>query len=218
MSKESQVNDQPAEGHAKAEEQEQTHSQDQQTEERVNDPEAVVRKNRELLAKQRHYKEMLEKERSERERIERERLEEQGKFQDLYEKERRAREEREKELQDRSATYAYSTVVSQIKAKAAQEGCRNPDKLVKLASDELDAVQFDDDYNVDSGSLDEFMDRMRKENDFLFRPKNNAPRDFTPGSRQSDFEERPTDIRTAPKKELSSLYAKIRKQEMSQGR
>lgn len=211
MTVETQVDDQTSQNDVRAEENNQTQT--------VRDPEAVLRKNQELLAKQRKAKEEAEKYRREAEELKQKELERQGKFEEALKAERERRERAEKERQEASAKYAYNTVVTQIKERAMREGCTNPDKLIKLAdSSDLDMVDYDDDYRVDQSTLENFITKMKQENEFLFKKQPNHPRDLPPGSSAQDFSSKRPNIYDMSRSELSGLYAKIREKELRGGR
>lgn len=66
-------------------------------------------------------------------------------------------------------TYTWSTLTSEIKREAAKNGCKDPDKLLRLMSDEdLRSLEIGEDFSIDSGSLKELIEKNRKENHFLF--------------------------------------------------
>lgn len=88
------------------------------------------------------------------------------------------------EFEKTKQTYTWSTLTSEIKREAAKNGCKDPDKLLRLMSDDdLRSLEIGEDFSIDSGSLKELIEKNRKENHFLFEssPKQAAP--GTPGKK-----------------------------------
>lgn len=76
-------------------------------------------------------------------------------------------------------TYAWSTLTGEIKREALKSGCKDPDKLIRLMSDEdLRAIEVGDNFSIDSGSLKEVIERSKKDNYFLFE---SSPKQVAPG-------------------------------------
>lgn len=73
------------------------------------------------------------------------------------------------EFEKTKQTYTWSTLTSEIKREASKNGCKDPDKLLRLMSDEdLRSLEIGEDFSIDSGSLKELIEKNRKENHFLF--------------------------------------------------
>lgn len=84
-------------------------------------------------------------------------------------------------------TYAWSTLTGEIKREALKNGCKDPDKLIRLMSDEdLSSIEVGDNFSIDPGSLKEVIERSKKDNYFLFEssPKQAAP--GLPGKKAPD--------------------------------
>lgn len=110
-------------------------------------------------------------------------LESEGQKDEVINRLRGQLKETESKLNAKEANYAFNVVSGQIKARAMQEGCSNPEKLIKLL-DKTDfaSVQVGDDYAVDGRDLDLLMDRAKKENPFLFNARSKGVRDLTPSN------------------------------------
>lgn len=192
-------------------EENQEHSQ----KETVRDPEAVLQKNREILQEKKRREQELKEAREKLSEFEKKELERKGNFEEALKKEREEREKLQQELEKKDQTYAYTSVTGQIKQMAAQEGCLDPEKLIRLAGEEdLDLVEYDDSYNVDKNSLKFFIDKMKKENEFMFSRKGSSARDRAPGSRRDSYEPEKVDIYKADKRTLSSLYRQLREKDL----
>jgi hypothetical protein len=74
-------------------------------------------------------------------------------------------------------------VAKEVEAEASRRGCIKPDALIKLA--DLSDIDIDDEFNVDHASVKSLLDRMQKENDFLFKKDPTPPKDGVPGARTS---------------------------------
>jgi len=93
----------------------------------------------------------------------------------------------EGKLQEKDRKYAFSTIEDQIRTKAVQSGCSNPEKLIKLMESDDFATLKDgigDNYKLNPESLEAVMSKLHQENSFLFKtnktindlpPTNKAP-------------------------------------------
>lgn len=112
-------------------------------------------------------------------------LEAQGKHQEIIDSLKNKNFELESTLKKEREKYLWNNVTSAVKTEAVKHGCKNPDKLVKLMdSDDFSMLQAENG-QIMSQSLAALMDKVKKENDFLFTgpavkvndavPSNNPP-------------------------------------------
>lgn len=75
--------------------------------------------------------------------------------------------------------FRWSKVEARIREEATRRGCTNPDALLKLIDDEdLDKIQVDERFNVDTQSLSSVMDVVQKKNTFVFGKEAKPVRDL----------------------------------------
>lgn len=99
-------------------------------------------------------------------------LEQQGKSQELIESLRKQKEERENELKKVQSNFALKTLKSSFSEVAREQGCVMPDKLLKLLDrDALNAVEIDDEFNINRNQLKEIVEKAKEENPFAFVKK-----------------------------------------------
>lgn len=102
-------------------------------------------------------------------------METQGKTQELIDGYRKRVDELESTLNKTKKTFAWNTVSNTIKAEAAKLGCQDPDKLIRLMDDQdLQALNVDENFNLDRETLSKVLEKNKKENYFLF--KESAPK------------------------------------------
>lgn len=81
-------------------------------------------------------------------------------------------EEGSKKLQHK---YAWNVLEGQIKTEAIKQGCANPDKLIRLLSDDdLKAIEVDAGFNVNQDDLKRLIDKARKDNEDIGLFKNRS--------------------------------------------
>lgn len=89
----------------------------------------------------------------------------------------------EKAQQQIKHKYAWNTLEGQIKTAAVQQGCVNPDKLIRLLEeDDLKAIEVGDDFRVNSDDLTRLLEKAKKDHSDigLFGKKNVNVNDVTP--------------------------------------
>lgn len=73
------------------------------------------------------------------------------------------------EYEKTKQTYAWSTLTGEIKREAIKNGCKDPDKLIKLMSDDdLRSLEIGENFSIDPNGLKEVIEKSKKENFFLF--------------------------------------------------
>lgn len=112
--------------------------------------------------------------------IEAERLLESGKLKEYADTMKGRAEKLEQELRATKQNFAFNTVKSQIERKANELGCLDSDLLIKAI--DLNKVQVDDAFTVDSQSLTEVLEGVRKSKPFLFKQDGPKFKDATPAS------------------------------------
>ncbi len=137
----------------------------------VNNPEAVLKKNRELLGVNKNLKSELEEIKSKFDELENNRLASEGKKDDLLKKLQENLSEKEKALKTMQAKYAYNVVTNQVKTFAEKAGCLNADHLLKLG--DLSTLEVDENFNVPQDGIKGFIESLQKEAPYLF--KKDAP-------------------------------------------
>lgn len=109
-----------------------------------------------------------------------ERLLEQGKLKEYAETLKAQADKLQNELKSVKSNYAFTTVKSQIERKAVELGCVDADLLMKAI--DLDKVQVDDTFTVDTQSLGEVLEGVRKTKPYLFKQEGPKLRDGVPGT------------------------------------
>lgn len=78
---------------------------------------------------------------------------------------RKRLDETESEKKQLKHNYAWNSIEGQIKAKAVEAGCVNPEKLIRLLPDEdLKAIEVDDSFRVNSDDLGRLIEKAKKDN------------------------------------------------------
>ncbi len=115
-----------------------------------------------------------------RAKVEMEEKERQGKHAEIIESLRAENQKLKSEFEQKTQTFAYSKFEDQIKSFAVNEGCVNPDKLMRLLTKEqIKSVEIADNFIVNQDDLKRLMDGLKDEHSDigLFR---NKQANFTP--------------------------------------
>jgi hypothetical protein len=110
--------------------------------------------------------------------VESEKLLEQGKLKEYAESFKARAMKLESELKEVRQNYAFTTVKAQVERKASELGCLDSDLLMKAI--DVNRLQVDDTFNVDTQSLSEVIEGVRKEKPFLFKQEGPKFRDANP--------------------------------------
>lgn len=91
------------------------------------------------------------------------------------------------EFEKTKQTYVYKTITSEIKREALRYGCKDPEKLLRLIADEdMRGLEITDDYSISKESLSSLMEKVKKEEYFLFDSSNKAVAAGLPGKKMLD--------------------------------
>lgn len=108
-------------------------------------------------------------------------LESKGKYEELLSNLREENKSLRDEVGKRDRAYIMSKVHSAIKTKALEEGCRNPDKLMRLIDEErIRSLEVDQNYNVSLKDVEMLVNEAKRDNDFLFKRDRPNVADGTP--------------------------------------
>jgi len=136
-------------------------------------------------------------------KAEQEKLRSQGKYKELYETERSQREEIEKARQKERSAFAYRSVASQVASELAKAGCVDTEAALRLA--DIDAIEVDENFNIDTGSVKSLLETMQKERSYLFRRAAPTVRDGVPTKGANGFQKQPTDFNKLSREDLMEL-------------
>ena len=146
----------------------------------VKNPDAVLKKNRELLAKLKEKSEAEQKLKEQLEQIEQDKLAQSGKKDELIDSLRKQIRERDEKLKTVTQTFAFKTVDQQVVDAARDMGCTKPEMIKKLA--DLSGVTVSDDFSVDRDALKLALEKVKEDLPELFKKTPSAPRDGTPAA------------------------------------
>ena len=179
--------------------------------ESVKNPEAVLAKNKELvalLAKQNKEKQELLSRLQEKEQAQ---LQAEGKKDELIAILKKEKSEIAKMFAETKAKYAHKSVSSQVALKAKELGCVDTDLLTKAIDLEtLQVSLVDDDYNVDGQGLMAKLEEIRKTKPFLFKQSGPQIRDGVPSGKVDNNQK--VDFTKLSPKELIELARKMESQ------
>lgn len=123
------------------------------------------------------------------EELENENLSRTGKQDELIEKYKKQISELEGNLTKTKQSYGWNTVKSELSRIAQLEGCTNPDKLIKLMSDDdLNAIEVGENFAIDTESVKKVIERNKKDNHFLFKTTQSAVVNSNPNNKISTKE------------------------------
>lgn len=109
-------------------------------------------------------------------------LEAKGNYQEIIDNLKRQKEELENKYKTTVEKSQWEKVTGSIKSEALKAGCLNPDKLIRL----LDKQDFEtlraEDGEIRAESLNQLMEKVKRENDFLFKKASVQVNDATPAS------------------------------------
>lgn len=79
-------------------------------------------------------------------------------------------------LDKTTKTFAWTTLTGQIKQEATKQGCKDPEKLIRLMDDEdLRSIEIGENFAIDSSSVKAVIEKSKKENGFLFETSAKPP-------------------------------------------
>jgi hypothetical protein len=89
----------------------------------------------------------------------------------------------ENEFKKTKSTYAWSALTGEIKRTAAKHGCKDPEKLIKLMDDEdFNSIEVGEDFSIKQETLENVINKSKKENHFLFDSSNKIAAPGKPGT------------------------------------
>lgn len=169
-------------------------------EEQVMNPQAVLKKNRELLARLKAEQDRAKEAQEKLDALEQDKLATAGKKDELIEQLKKQLKEKGDELKGVTQTFARKSVNSQILEAARAMGCDKPEVVIKLA--DMSDVTVGDDFSVDRDALKSALEKVRDEVPTLFKKTPMAPKDGTPSAGY----EAPKSIAKMTVAELTELY------------
>lgn len=109
-------------------------------------------------------------------------LEAKGNYQEIIDSLKRQKEELETKYRTTVEKTQWERVTGSIKNEAVKAGCLNPDKLIRL----LDKHDFEtlraEDGEIRAESLNQLLEKAKRENDFLFKRGNVQVNDAVPAN------------------------------------
>lgn len=178
-----------------------------------NNIEAIEAKKLELMAEAKRAKEEARELKARLEAIENEKLESQGKYQDINKSLKEKLTEYEKQINETKKKYAYNSVTSVIKQKAAELGAVNPDKVLKfIDKSDMELITVDENFNVDIDTVKMVLEKIKKENEDIALFKKNVPatKDVNPNPSYFQAPSGDKKISEMTASELADLYKKTK--------
>lgn len=125
-----------------------------------------------------------------------EKLEAEGKKDELISSYKKRLDELESKVKQKDQMYAWTTLTGEIKREAMKVGCKDPDKLIRLLSDDdLKSIEVGEDFRINNDSLKEVIEKSKKENYFLFESSTKQVANGVPSKKAPE----------EPQKELSKM-------------
>lgn len=128
----------------------------------------------------------------------------------LTQKEQRIKE-LEAKLENTSKTYVWSTIEGEIKREAIKQGCKNPDKFIRLMSDDdlkNLSQHVGEDFKIAPDALKETVSKNKTDNYFLF---SDSSKKVVTGNPNTKVDDVPTDLSKLSLDELRELHKKTYK-------
>lgn len=156
-----------------------------ETNETVNNPEAVLAKNRELVGEKKAMAAKLAEYESKMQSINEAKLLAEGNKDEVINSLRDQLSKIETESKEKEQAYNWNTVSSQIREAAASKGCTSPEKLIKLLeTDDLNSIEVYDNYKVNTDDLDRVLNKaMKDHSDIGLFKKTAKVDDVVPGNK-----------------------------------
>lgn len=170
--------------------------------EEIKNPDAVLKKNRELLAKLKAEQDKAKSIQEKLDQIEQEKLAQAGKKDELIDSLKAKTKTLEEQYKQATQSFALKSVNAQVLDAARAMGCEKPEVVMKLA--DLSSVTVNDDFSVDNDALKMALEKVKEEVPVLFKKVAAAPRDGVPNAGDTK-PKLPGDMSIA---ELKALYEK----------
>lgn len=151
-----------------------------QANENTGDVTGLVKKKDELLGKVKSLSEQLKAERERNEAYQQKELESQGRLNELIDKLRTENELKDRRAEELKANYTYKVLTSEVISKAAAKGMNDPSDALSLFS--MDGLKdiVDEEFNVNSESVERMLEGLKKSKPYLFRGNSPQVRDGVP--------------------------------------
>jgi hypothetical protein len=137
-------------------------------------------------------------------------LKRKGKTDELLSEKDKRIAELESKVDKLGKNYTWSTLTGEVKREAISSGCKNPDKLIKLMSDddlrEL-SQNINEDFTIDQSTLKNVIEKNKKENFFLFESSNKTIVNGNPNKKPIE-EIKGKDLGKLSLEELKELHKK----------
>lgn len=148
---------------------------------------------------------------AELEKLREQKMESEGKKDELLETYRNKVKALESEFSNTKKQYAWSTLTGEIKREAIKQGCEDPDKLIKLMSDDdLKSIEIGENFSIDNESLKNVIEKSKTDNYFLFKTSNKAIANGNP-TKKIDESSKLKDLSKLSDEELTEMYKKYYK-------
>lgn len=130
-------------------------------------------------------------------------LESKGNYEQLVAELKKKTDMLSTQLKEKDTRYALTQIKNTFTTQALQEGCKAPDKLFKLLDkSDIEMIEVDDNFNV--SGINEVLERVKKENSFLFSQKTVRMSDGVP-AKESDFRPKSKPLKDLSNDELMKL-------------
>lgn len=141
-----------------------------------------------------------------------EKLKREGNLSELVEQLKAEKEKLSSTLTKKEQTYAWNTLTSEIKRTAQAQGCTDPDKLIRLMSDEdMNSIEVGENFSINTESLKNVIEKNKKENHFLFKQSSSAVINANPTTKPQEVENKLKDLSKLSMDELRELHLKTYK-------
>lgn len=146
----------------------------------VKNPDAVLRKNRELLGSNKKLKDQLTELTDRLKAIESEKLSAQGKKDEQIQLLAKQLGDAQTKAKKMEAHFAYQVVTNKVKAKADQLGCRNSDHLIRSIDLSNLSVDAENGFAVADEEINEVLTEAKKSYPYMFEDKTKTVKDRPP--------------------------------------
>jgi hypothetical protein len=137
-----------------------------------------------VLSEKKELQEKYKQLKSELDAIKEQKLLESGKEREALEQTKLKLKELEQKLSEQSRRFKERLITEQIKRKANENGCVDPDALIKLA--DFSSIEVDEEFNIKSG-LDEAIAKLKQEKTYLFKSNVSGVKDLPPVNNMEGF-------------------------------
>jgi hypothetical protein len=140
-----------------------------------------------VLSEKKELQDRFRQLQSELDAIKEQKLLESGKEREALEQTKLKLKEFEQKFSEQSRKFKERLVTEQIKRKANEHGCVDPDALIKLA--DFSTIEVDEDFNIKSG-LDDAIAKLKQEKTYLFKSNVSGVKDLPPVNNMEGFKQK----------------------------